>query len=341
MARNDMRISVDFVDHPKTKRLVRQVGFEGVYCLLKLFSTASKIYQRGMLKDCDQDDIEDMCGWTGESGKLFAALIDEKIGFLEDVDGQYHIHDWEENQPWIYHAGERSRIAKENIKKRWNKDLSETPDTEKEQDGYQSDTNGNTDGIETVIPNGYKVLTQNTPTPIPIPIPKERESLNLTEKDARGKSRNPSPFSFGETEEDPKPILFGKYKNVSITQKAYASLLKRFGGEITQTYIEKLSAYMKSSGRKYADHVVTMTSWLDEDLRTGKISLPQKETVKPLYCDLCGKPLTGDQRDICEPCNRRTFLSQGAYVFETVTAPEKIQDALEALRSIAQKGTGR
>ena len=29
MAKNDMRIDVDFVDHPKTKRLIRMTGYEG------------------------------------------------------------------------------------------------------------------------------------------------------------------------------------------------------------------------------------------------------------------------------------------------------------------------
>ncbi len=83
MAKNDMRIDVDFVDHPKTKRLIRMTGYEGFYCLMKLFSIAAKIYKRGELKNCDAYDIEDLTGWSGEEGKLVQALLDKKISFLE------------------------------------------------------------------------------------------------------------------------------------------------------------------------------------------------------------------------------------------------------------------
>ena len=114
MAKNDMRIDVDFVDHPKTKRLIRMTGYEGFYCLMKLFSIASKIYKRGELKNCDAFDIEDLTGWTGEAGKLVEALTDKKIAFLEKKGNQYTIHDWDVNQPWIYHAEERSEIARQN-----------------------------------------------------------------------------------------------------------------------------------------------------------------------------------------------------------------------------------
>nr|WP_319775989.1 hypothetical protein [uncultured Sphaerochaeta sp.] len=121
MAKNDMRIDIDFVDHPKTKRLISKAGFEGFYCLIKLFSSVSKIYKKGYLKDCDETDIEELAGWTGEPGVLFKALMDKRICFLEKVDGELYVHDWKEHQPWIYFSDERSEIARQNIRKRWTK----------------------------------------------------------------------------------------------------------------------------------------------------------------------------------------------------------------------------
>jgi hypothetical protein len=162
MAKNDMRIDVDFVDHPKTKRLIRMTGYEGFYCLMKLFSIAAKIYKTGDLKNCDSFDIEDLTGWTGEAGKLVEALTDKKISFLEKKGSLYSIHDWDVNQPWIYHAEERSEQAKKAINARWDKEKQE--DTEEE----TSNTDSYTDKIRSV----YETNTEcNTPSPSPSPIP--------------------------------------------------------------------------------------------------------------------------------------------------------------------------
>lgn len=161
MAKQDMRIDVDFVDHPKTKRLIRMTGFEGFYCLMKLFSIAAKIYKRGELKNCDSADIEDLTGWTGEQGKLVEALLDTKIGFLEKKGNLYIIHDWDLNQPWIYHSEERSEKAKKSVSVRWEKSKCNTIN-----DSIVSNCDSH------CIPNVYETYQEsNTPSPIPIPIP--------------------------------------------------------------------------------------------------------------------------------------------------------------------------
>lgn len=36
----DMRLDLNFVDHPKVKRLIRVAGHEGFYGLIRLFSMA-------------------------------------------------------------------------------------------------------------------------------------------------------------------------------------------------------------------------------------------------------------------------------------------------------------
>jgi hypothetical protein len=178
---DDIRINVDFVDHPKTRRLIRQAGHEAFYCLIRLFSTSAKIYQKGVLKNLSAVDVEDICGWHGKSGKFFTALTDPDMGFLEQVDGQWQIHDWKEHQPWIYAAEERSEIAKKNISKRWNKD--ESP----KEKPYQSNTNGNTDSIPTVIPNRYQ---SDTPSPIPIP---KKENITPVENTLHAPLQEKSP----------------------------------------------------------------------------------------------------------------------------------------------------
>lgn len=175
MAR-DMRLDIDFVDHPKTKRLIRTAGFEGFYCLLKLFSSVAKAYPKGELTGCDQYDIENLADWRGESGLLFEALTDPDFYFLEKAGEHWRVHEWDVHQPWVFNSKERSEIARQNVKKRWDK--SQTP--------YEQDTNG----IPIVIRNRYESLTQNTPSPSPSPIDKEKTPLDtVVSSPPRGKPR--------------------------------------------------------------------------------------------------------------------------------------------------------
>ncbi|NCC64747.1 MAG: hypothetical protein EOM15_08840 [Spirochaetia bacterium] len=164
MAKQDMRIDVDFVDHPKTKRLIRQTGYEGFYCLMKLFSIAAKIYKRGELKNLDASDIEDLTGWTGEQGKLVESLLDPKICFLEQDGDLFIIHDWEVYQPWIYYSEKRSEKAKKAINARWNK---EKEDTLNNSGNTQKETDDTTS-----IRNVYETYEgSNSPSPLPLPLP--------------------------------------------------------------------------------------------------------------------------------------------------------------------------
>ena len=96
---NDMRLDLNFVEHPKVKRLIRKAGYESFYALIKLFSIAGKMYQNGVFKDCEIEDIEDFANWNGEAGLLTSAMIE--VGFLDDTEEGYAIHDWKEHQPWI------------------------------------------------------------------------------------------------------------------------------------------------------------------------------------------------------------------------------------------------
>ncbi|MGB4405588.1 MAG: hypothetical protein WBI82_01855 [Sphaerochaeta sp.] len=161
MAANDMRIDVNFVDHPKVKRLIRTAGYEAFYCLMRLFSSVAKSYPKGVLTGCNQDDIESLADWRGENGVLFSALTDPDFLFLERIGEHWQIHEWDIHQPWVFNSKERSEIARQNVNKRW----------DKPQESYEPNTNGNTEGIQTVIQNRYESLTQNTPSPSPSPSP--------------------------------------------------------------------------------------------------------------------------------------------------------------------------
>ena len=54
-------------------------------------------------------------------------------------------------------------------------------------------------------------------------------------------------------------LTFGEYLNVFLTEKEYKRLKADFSG--LDSLIEQLSAYIQSTGRKYADHAATLRIW--------------------------------------------------------------------------------
>ena len=55
------------------------------------------------------------------------------------------------------------------------------------------------------------------------------------------------------------PLTFGEYRNVFLTEKEYKQLNADFSG--LDSLIEQLSAYIQSTGKKYADHAATLRIW--------------------------------------------------------------------------------
>lgn len=54
-------------------------------------------------------------------------------------------------------------------------------------------------------------------------------------------------------------LTFGEYRNVYLTEKEYNQLKADFSG--LDSLIEQLSAYIQSTGKKYADHAATLRIW--------------------------------------------------------------------------------
>ena len=61
---------------------------------------------------------------------------------------------------------------------------------------------------------------------------------------------------------------FGEFQNVFLSEGELASLQSDFPNRYVE-YIDRLSVYMASNGRHYANHYATMRKWLNEDIRSG------------------------------------------------------------------------
>lgn len=120
-----LNLDLDFVDHPKIKRLIARTGYEGVYCLLRLWSYVARFHREdGSLASYTDDEIEQFAGWQGVRGGFLQGLLE-----LSLMDSNKDIHDWKEHAGHLVLYHERARIMN---KKRWESYKDSVKDSYKE-----------------------------------------------------------------------------------------------------------------------------------------------------------------------------------------------------------------
>jgi hypothetical protein len=92
----DIRLSVGFWTHPKTKKLERHLGLEGIRSLQILWCWAAQNRPDGNLSGYDPDGIEGIADWEGESGAFYSAIIGK---WLDVRDDGLWVHDWLQHNP--------------------------------------------------------------------------------------------------------------------------------------------------------------------------------------------------------------------------------------------------
>ena len=107
---SDIRLSIGFLDHPKTVKLQRQLGEAGVLSLLRLWLWAAQNRPSGILIGMDEDDIEIAARWEGEKGAFNAVAT--RLRFLDTLEGTYRIHNWTERNTWQSDAERRSGASR-------------------------------------------------------------------------------------------------------------------------------------------------------------------------------------------------------------------------------------
>ena len=87
-----IRLYTGFFDHPKTRRLRRELGT--IEPIQRLWCWAADCRPDGNLSSESPEDIEESARWNGEPGKCYAAMVSS--GFI-DVDGDsVRLHGWGE-----------------------------------------------------------------------------------------------------------------------------------------------------------------------------------------------------------------------------------------------------
>lgn len=102
----DARLSTAFPSHPKTKKLLRRLGEAGPLGCVYLILWAAQNRTDGNLAGLSDEDLELAVDWRGAPGALVAAMAD--VGFLDGAEGERQIHDWQEHNPYVAGAEDRS-----------------------------------------------------------------------------------------------------------------------------------------------------------------------------------------------------------------------------------------
>lgn len=156
----DIRLKVTFPNHKKTIKLIHLIGYEGFYSLVHLWCYVAQNHPKGILKDYDKDDLEIAARWSGKRGEFTKAVTKKEIGFVKKTSNSFEINDWEEHNPYVFHAEERSEKARLAAKARW----------EPSKDAVLSDATS----IEVAMP---QASASNAPSPSPSPKPMPKKKL--------------------------------------------------------------------------------------------------------------------------------------------------------------------
>lgn len=106
--------------HVKTRRLCKLLGIgpaQAVGHLALLWTWALDAAENGSLAKYQADDLALVCEWDGDAAAFVAAL--EKAGFLDSVDGELVIHDWQDYIGRLLEARERYKQMTNERVKRW------------------------------------------------------------------------------------------------------------------------------------------------------------------------------------------------------------------------------
>lgn len=105
----DIRLSVGFWQHPKTRKTAKRLGLEGVRSLQILWLWAALNRPDGNLSGMDWEDIELAADWSGEERTFF----DFCLGiWIDEAPEGYVLHDWKAHNSWASEADERSDKAR-------------------------------------------------------------------------------------------------------------------------------------------------------------------------------------------------------------------------------------
>ena len=90
-----------------------------------------------------------------------------------------------------------------------------------------------------------------------------QKTVSVTDRKLSGSNKEKNNIKRTNSESKDNRTAYGSYKNVFLTAEELSALQSEVPHY--QEYIEKLSRYMASSGKQYANHAATIRSWALQD----------------------------------------------------------------------------
>jgi len=169
----DFRIDVGFFGHIKTKKLRRRLGLDGVFALQMLWAYAAQ-HEHDGCKIYTAEDIALAVDWDGDD---LAGVLAE-VGYLDEIDGGYAIHEWETHNGYAASASKRTEAARLAANKRW--------ESKRRCDGNADASDSQCDGNAMAMRDD---ANGNAPSPSPSPSP---EPSPVHTQDAHARVDNPT-----------------------------------------------------------------------------------------------------------------------------------------------------
>ena len=90
-----------------------------------------------------------------------------------------------------------------------------------------------------------------------------KKTVSVTERKLSSSNKEKNNIKRANSESKDNRTAYGTYQNVFLTAEELSALQSEVPHY--QEYIEKLSRYMASSGKQYANHAATIRSWALQD----------------------------------------------------------------------------
>lgn len=250
----DFRVNCGFFNHPKTKKLKRTLGPDGVISLLRVWAYAAQ-NRHGSDKLYSAEEIELAVDWEGEVGK-FAEIL-ARHGWLDETKDRYMLHEWGGHNGYAATAQARSEAGRKAAAARWESRRGTGPDPAI----YATECDGICGSYESALPmhaNG------NAPSPIPYPIPSPKKEENTyVVPDAPQKK---APKSKTRHEYTPEyeaffaayPARHGQKNGKHPGQKAFERAV-RTGGVTPEFLVERI----KALSLQYGEYPPDIATWLN------------------------------------------------------------------------------
>jgi len=256
----DIRLSVGFWQHPKTKKTVKRLGLEGIRALQILWLWAAQNRPDGNLYGMDEEEIELAADWQGDDGLFFKTCTGM---WIDQSPEGYALHDWGEHNPWQAEAEARSEKARNAAKAKWSNARASNEQCPKDATAMPEQSASNA-----------RASNEQCPSPL-LSSPEEIKTHSPITRARAGSKKSAAP--------EPAKQKHGEHGNVMLTQVEHDRLCAKFGAEKTQKAIAFLDLHIGAKGKdEYKDHNLALQKWVfdaveEREARKARASPPQRQ----------------------------------------------------------------